>query len=186
MDAFFSHENKGYPPSLSQFGGLRSGTKSDLAHCLEKIIPIQENTPDVSAVLRDSAVIVNMLKPGSSKTFLACGQDIFLKYIKSQLHPVSRPDIVRDEYIPDSLKETARSKRRKGVRRRVDPSSRIPGNCEMFLKVDENKAELFKYLAGISIILECGDKEVISTHGKNVLCNHDKSYDTSNIISLYT
>ena len=33
MDEFFRHENQPHPPSLSQFGELRQGTKSDLVHC---------------------------------------------------------------------------------------------------------------------------------------------------------
>ena len=30
LDEFFRHENQAYPPSLSQFGQLRRGSKSDL------------------------------------------------------------------------------------------------------------------------------------------------------------
>ena len=67
MDDFFSHENQAYPPSLSQFGQLRSGTKSDPTHCLEKLTPVHDDAPSVTAILLDGAVIVNMLKPGSSK-----------------------------------------------------------------------------------------------------------------------
>ena len=174
MDDFFRHENQTCPPSLSQFGQLHSGTKSDLTHCLEKLTPVHEDAPDVTALLLDGAVIVNMLKPGNSRTFLSYGQDVFLKYIKSQLANVSRVDIVWDEYIPDSLKATTRSKRRKGVRRRVDPNNRLPGNWPAFLKVDENKAELFRYLAEISVAAELGEKEVLSTYGKLVLSNTER------------
>ena len=39
LDSFFSHENQPYPPSLSSFGKLRQGNKSDLLGCLEKLSP---------------------------------------------------------------------------------------------------------------------------------------------------
>lgn len=35
MDNFFSHENQPFPPSLSSYGQLRQGKKSDLMGCLE-------------------------------------------------------------------------------------------------------------------------------------------------------
>ena len=177
MDDFFRHENQECPPSLSQCGQLRSGKKSDLMHCLEKLTPVHENTPNVSALLLDGAVIVNMLKPGASRTFQAYGEDVFLKYIKTQLQTANRIDIVWDEYLPDSLKATTRDKRGKGIRRRVNPNNRLPGNWDAFLKVDENKAELFKYLAELSVTVQCGHKELLSTYGKQVLCNTDRNTD---------
>lgn len=36
IDEFFTHENTDYPPSLSEFGHLRLGGKSDLTTCLEE------------------------------------------------------------------------------------------------------------------------------------------------------
>ena len=41
LEGFFGHENQSFPPSLSQYGKLRSGTKSDLLSCLEKNGPAQ-------------------------------------------------------------------------------------------------------------------------------------------------
>ena len=35
MDQFFSHENHACPPSLSQEGKLRLGSKADIMLCLE-------------------------------------------------------------------------------------------------------------------------------------------------------
>ena len=34
LEDFFAHENQAYPPSISLFGALRQGTKSDLLKCL--------------------------------------------------------------------------------------------------------------------------------------------------------
>ena len=38
LDEFFSHENQGSPPSLSDSGKIRSRTKSDLINCMEKLV----------------------------------------------------------------------------------------------------------------------------------------------------
>lgn len=71
LDEFFAHENHGFSPSLSHFGKIRSGTKSDLLTCLERVSEAQHPTeaPPVEAVMLDGAAIVNMLMPGTSKTF---------------------------------------------------------------------------------------------------------------------
>ena len=178
MDEFFRHENQPHPPSLSQFGELRQGTKSDLVHCLEKNLPLttSDNTPNVTAVLLDGAVIVNMLKPGAAKTFHDYGQ-IFIRYITCQLQHATRLDIVWDLYLPDSLKATAGTKRGKGLRRRVDPSNCLPGNWGAFLRNDHNKEELFRYLAQLSVTVNCEDKEVSSTMDSQVLCSIPRNLD---------
>ena len=72
---------------------------------------------------------------------------MFSPYIKSQLNHVRRLDIVWDDYFPDNLKAETRKKRGKGVRRRVEPSGAIPGNWVEFLCIDDNKIELFSFLA---------------------------------------
>ena len=56
---------------------------------------------------------------------------------------MERLDIVWDRYIADSLKSETRSKRGKGIRRRVEPRSAVPGNWQKFLRIDDNKTELF-------------------------------------------
>ena len=80
--------------------------------------------------------------------------------------------------MPESLKADARSKRGKGVRRRVEQSSAVPGNCQAFLHIDENKTELFSLLAmraaGIGT-----SKQVITTHHVDVLCTNQH-----NVLSL--
>ena len=143
LEGFFGHENQSFPPSLSQYGKLRSGTKSDLLSCLEKNGPVQTQSPSVEALLLDGAAIVNMLKPGASKTFQEYSETVFLPYVIKQLRNVKRVDVVWDRYLPGSLKDSARSKRGKGIRRRVRPDTRIPGDWTAFLRVDENKQELF-------------------------------------------
>ena len=96
LDGFFSNENQSFPPALNQFGGLRSGTKSDLLSCFEKIGPVQTEALQVEALLMDGApiLIVNMLTPGASRTFEEYMQNVFLPYVKAQLVNVTRVDVV--------------------------------------------------------------------------------------------
>ena len=77
-----------------------------------------------------------MLKPAVAMNFDDYAQDVFIPYLSSKLQTVSRLDLVWDRYIADSLKGSARSKRGKGVRRRVVGAAAIPGNWQNFLRVD--------------------------------------------------
>ena len=111
LDEFFRHENQQFPPSLSNFGKLRHGTKADLLSCLKnysKSAPLQ---PDAEVAILDGAVVVNFLQPLAAKTFHDYAVKVFLPYIEKQLQQVSRVDIVWDQYIQNSLKSQARSNR---------------------------------------------------------------------------
>ena len=109
-----------------------------------------------------------MIKPGTEKTFSGYAEQSFLPYVKTQLRHVKRVDIAWDEYVENSLKATTRSDRGAGVRRRVAANNQLPGNWKEFLRVDENKRELFKFLAESTSSLQV-EKQVISTYGKQVL-----------------
>ena len=61
---------------------------------------------------------------------------------------MSRLDIVWDTYRPMSIKGHTRDERGHGVRLKVGPNVRIPGNWSEFLRDSTNKVELFKYLSG--------------------------------------
>ena len=84
-----------------------------------------------------------MLNPGTAKTFLDYAEQMFLPYVSAQLEITTRVDIVWDVYQTDSLKGTTRHERCTCVRRRVVPSAAIPKNLKDFLRVDDNKTELF-------------------------------------------
>ncbi len=149
--------------------------------CLQDLVPVNvphSPTGEVTCAILDGAAIVNMLPPRTAKTFQDYATDIFLPYITSQLQYVTRLDIVWDEYISDSLKAGARSKRGKGVRRRVEPSSAVPGNWSAFLRIADNKSELFSYLATVAVSIDTS-KQVISTHHVNVICKNQQ--DTSSL-----
>ncbi len=171
----FEHENQACPPALSQVGNIRLGKKSDLVGCLEDLIPPRENasSPAVEVVILDGAAIVNMLAPGTTKTFSEYATQVFLPYVTSQLQHASRVDVVFDEYLPDSLKAATRKKRGKGIRRRVEPSSSIPRNWQAFLRIDENKVELFSFLA-MKIAAKETEKQIVSTHRTDVFCTQPR------------
>ena len=169
-----------YPPSLSKFGELRSRTKADLLWCFKDTYPPPTYAiPDVEVILLDGAAVINILKPGSAKTFSEYSELVFLPFVQSQLQKDNRVDIIWDEYIPDSLKATARQKRGKGTRRRVQPNTKIPGNWQAFLRIDENKVELFAFLAQESVKIQCEGK-IVSTFGKLILLNTPDA-DTSRL-----
>lgn len=122
-------------------------------------------SPAVEVIIVDGTAIMNMLKPGAAK--------VFLPYIEAQLRNAERLDIMWDVYLPDSLRAETRSKRGKGIRRRVELSSAIPGKWNEFLRIEENKKELFGFLANQTMSID-SDKEIISTVESEVLCNHKR------------
>ncbi|KAL7373698.1 hypothetical protein ABVT39_012891 [Epinephelus coioides] len=126
LDQFFSHENQEAPPSLSQGGKIRLGTKADLLHCMMTDDTDSKRAPVVDAVFLDGAAVFQMLNPGTAKTFQDYADSVFVPYAKSQLEKTRCLDIIWDVYIPDSLKGTTRQKRGKGIRRRCDITNLTP------------------------------------------------------------
>ena len=74
------------------------------------------------------------------------------------------------------MKARTRGKRGSGVRQRVVADNKLPRNWKKFLQVDQNKQELFKYLAECVTSINA-EKQVISTHGKQVLSIMPISHD---------
>ena len=183
LDAFFQHENQACPPSLSQMGGLRTGTKSELMPCLVKLVPVKEDlsTPRVQVNILDDAGIINLLCPRTAKTFQGYATDVFVPYVTSQLQHLDRLDIVwdllilililihDDLYMVDSLKVDTRSKRGKGVRRRVELPTAVPEKWQEFLRIVDKKTELFPFLASNVADVDT-NKHRITTQGTGVLC----------------
>ena len=95
---------------------------------------------------------------------------MFGPYISSQIDKTSRVDVVWDVYLPDSLKGTTRQNGRKGVRRRVSSSTALPKSWKDFLRVDDSKTELLKFLAQHVTCLTVDEGEVVyATSAKDVL-----------------
>ena len=106
---------------------------------------------------------------------------MFGRFVSSQTAKASRVDVVWDAYLPGSVEATTRKKRGEGVRGRVSPSNTIPKNCKGFLRDDNNKTELFTFLAQqvIGITVE-ESKVVYATSEQNVMCSSCET-DLSNV-----
>lgn len=196
LHEFFCHENQPWPPSLSENGKLRQGTKSELTGCLESCLHVdaRQDAPDIDVVILDGAVVVNFLKPVAVKTFDDYALKVFLPYVRSQLDRANRIDVVWDQYKPNSLKSQTRDKRGKGVRKRVNGSTNLPVNWQQFLRIDANKAELFSFLAQHITTIDATE-EIVTTQGEEVYvsvqrdtsrlspCNHEEA-DTRMILHV--
>ena len=172
MTIFFKHENRKYPPSISDFGELKLPVKSDLLDCLEHLVPSSKTSPLVDVKIFDGAVLVHMLRPSGCKTFGDYNEKIVQPYIESQLQTVSRIDVVWDRYIHNSLKQSTREKRAqsgKTQRQRVISTSPIPSHWESFLRSEDNKDELFKYLSDCIKSYNANGKVLVSTLGESVV-----------------
>jgi hypothetical protein len=155
---------------------MRGGVKADLLRCLEADLPEQNGVPVVDATILDGAAVVQMLNPGTSKTFQEYGERVFTPYIAAQFQKSHRVDLVWDVYLPASLKASTRQKRGKGTRKRVAASTAMPKNWKDFLRVDQNKTELFTFLSQKVVHLPLADgKELYASDGSGVLCSPAES-----------
>ena len=193
MSKFFSHENHPFPPSLSDQGKLRFGKKSDLLEVL--VDDIHSEPPDtIHAQLLDGAAVVHLLPTVNVVTFDEYADKIFLPHISKQLESCTRVDIVWDIYIPNSIKESTREKRGKGIRRKVEGKNKLPGKWADFLRDATNKQELFGFISKKVAAMHCpANKGIIITFGSTAiirgsnrsmgLCNHEEA-DTRLIVHL--
>ena len=151
------------------------GGKSDPLPCLENLSAAKSKAPAATDITLDGPAIVQMLKPGISKTFEVYAKKVFLTYISLQLCKATRVDLVWDVYLIDSLKGTARLKRGQSICRQVAGTGVIPGDWQNFLRVDSNKTELFSYLSQIVAPMPLADdKQVYVTNGEQVLIHPRK------------
>ena len=128
--------------------------------------------PFASCIVLDGPAIVNILQPRDCSTFKDYSLRVFFPFPLTRLETCERIDIIRDRYFKNTLKAKVRKKRGSGVCRRVQRDSKIPGNWQAFLGLDEKKEELFEFLA-----TELGNmktnKVVISTKAEIIVSNND-------------
>ncbi len=170
LEDFFAHENQSSPPAISESGKLRSGTKSDLVQCLMEDVDTEDESPKPRCVILDGAVLVQMLRPRNCKTFKEYSISMFLPHLKSWLKKAQRVDLVWDDYFDYSLKAGSRERRGRGQRRRVLSSAPLPTDWQAFLRLDENKKELFSFLSKEAGSLDTEGKELIVTLKEGVVC----------------
>ena len=106
-----------------------------------------------------------------------------LKQIRKQMNKYSaqRVDIVFGTYKDQSSKTSTRVKRGKGIRRKVLDKSVAPTNWRSFLRLDQNKTEIFCYLS--ITIIQHGDRgHVIMICAYDDTCiNSSNDLDLSNL-----
>ncbi|ELT89202.1 hypothetical protein CAPTEDRAFT_223408 [Capitella teleta] len=160
-DDLFGHESSKFPPALTKDGVIYHSTKSEMLDCL--CVQEKQVAPDTTCALLDGAVVVQMLRPKNSTTFGDYCADVFLQYVLTMLKTKDRVDIVFDVYKDNSLKSGIRQQRGTGIRRRVTLSTKIPGNWASFLRVSQNKQELFIEISQYM-------KTVTLPAGKRIVC----------------
>ena len=92
----------------------------------------------------DGAVVVHCLPVTGSNIFDDYAHNVFIPHLNRQRS--TRVDVVWDTYIPNSLKQSTREKRGKGVRRKVEGGTKLPSNWKSFPRDPLNKEELFHFL----------------------------------------
>ena len=189
---FFAHEIQVFPPSLSNLGKLYlPASKSEILNCIEQPeVPAPPSMYDCTVL--DGAVIVHILSTKAMSTFNEYAEQVFIPYLIDQLQSSTRIDVVWDTYIADSLKESTREKRGKGLHR---SQTKLPSNWMDFLRDSTNKKELFAFLT--SKVVEFTfppNKAVYITSGESVVslglnsaamldCNHEEA-DTRIVVHL--
>ena len=141
-----SHESSTCPPAFTNKGLMHHGTKSYILGCILPSSDSQEISEPVGVTVSvlDGAVIVQMLRPNANTTsFQDYIQTILVPYILGHLHKYDRVDLIFDVYIKDSLKAGLRRQRGTGRRLKVSLKTKLPGDWSSFLRVDQNKEELF-------------------------------------------
>ena len=101
---------------------------------------------------------------------------MIVPHIESCAQKYSRVDVVFDIYRQDSLKGETRQKRGTGVRRKVVGNSRPPKSWHNFLRCDENKTEIFGFLADKIMLIQT-NSQIIVTKGDYIVCNLEINKD---------
>ena len=94
---------------------------------------------------------------------------VILSYIKTQAYKCSRIHIIFYAYLENSLKSQTKKEQGTGIRRKVVASDMTPKPWNNFLRVNENKTELFSFLAE-PIASFHPSKLVCVTQGESVIC----------------
>ena len=109
--------------------------------------------------------MISEKSPGTADDY---AKDVIIPTLQSYSRHYYRTDIVFDIYKPDSLKAMTRSKRGTGIQRKVVGSSRLPGSWNNVLRLDNNKTELFEFLATHIEMTEAANR-IVATKGENVV-----------------
>lgn len=168
MMDLFQHENQSFPPSLSDSGTLNlPKSKSDVLDCIAPNC-FEDDVGFIDCKVLDGPALVHIWSPKTDKTFDEYAEKTFISNIRYLLTSCKRVDVVFDRYFKESLKSATRQKRGAGARRKVSGSTKLPGNWNDFLRDDDNKTELFQFLA-----MKISSSNFESNKEVNVTCEED-------------
>ncbi|KAL8558602.1 hypothetical protein ACOMHN_046320 [Nucella lapillus] len=105
MAEFFKHENRREPPSLTQDGKLRTGTKSVVVTCLPSMPDPGRSIKAKEATVRvfDMAAIVHMIKPQCAHLFGEYSAMQLMPFLEGQMTiNTLRIDLIWDTYSETS------------------------------------------------------------------------------------
>ena len=100
----------------------------------------------------------------------SCEEKVFFPHMLEKLEYVDRLDIIWDRYLPQSLNQATRQKRGSSCRVQVKDCTPIPSNWETFLKLKQNKAKLFHFLAESIGSVATEGKQLCTTVEKIFVC----------------
>ena len=194
---FFSHENQLSPPSISDKGKLRGGSKSKVLQCIgEKTLEM--DTATFNCYIIDGGALLNILPTQGMITFDDFAKKVFISHLKQHLKDVDRLDVVWDNYHNTSIKSGTRLVRGKGSRRKVAPKTKMPtersGSWKKFMREKENKMELIQLLTNTAsnasalsskwIVLSNGDFVTALGKGKAIPQSNLEEADARIILHL--
>lgn len=156
VDALLKRELSPVPMSIATLDGcLRLATgKSDLGSILQENVSQSQppqNQAKTCTIIDGMAAVQSLGNSAGAKTF---GEycDKFTNFVTSHFsEKCTRVDLVFDQYIPNSIKESARLKRKggktKGIRKDVESREQRIGSWDKFIVVEENKGSLAHFLS---------------------------------------
>ena len=167
------------------FVSLLVATRNQLS-ILENHVTVADTEPVADTIICDGSALVNTLPPRTAQTFEDYALLDVLRTILAYSSNYDRRDIVFDVYRQSSLKAETRAKRGSGVRRRVSGNGRLPPNWQNFVRDNDNKTELFIFLADKIAQMSARNKvivtkedDAVSTQTINmeelVPCSHDEA-----------
>ena len=103
------------------------------------------------AKIFDGPAVVHCL-PTKVSTFEEYANEVFLPWTRQQLCLCARINIIWDQYISGSLKDSTREKRGRGIRRKVQAKTKIPSNFSDFLQdnTKQNRAVRISNTKGVN------------------------------------
>lgn len=126
---------------------LHTYQKSQLATILEAQFTIPNIEPEADTIIIDGYALVNTLPPCTAKTFEEYATLNVFPSIQIYSSKYKQTAIVFDVYRHSSLRNETSSKKGPDVRQRLIPKGKIPYNWQSFLRENDNKTELFMFLA---------------------------------------